>query len=248
MELAGEMEFNYKRTGRSAAELREVVIETNFMPHAHGSCLIKIGNTHVACSATVEQQVPKFLYRSGRGWVTAEYGMLPCSTGSRIQREASKGRQDGRTQEIQRLIGRSLRSVMNFEALGERQIIIDCDVIRADGGTRTASITGGFIALHLACQRLVKDRIIKSLPINSMVSAISCGIVNNQVLLDLDYIEDSQAEVDANFIVRDDLRFVEIQMTAEKGAFSDENLTDLKAKALEGCKELFKIQRRVLGI
>lgn len=242
------MHFNYTRSERSNTELRSVTIEPNFMPHAHGSCLIKVGNTHLACSATVEQQVPKFLYRSGKGWVTAEYGMLPCSTGTRLQREITKGKPDGRTQEIQRLIGRSLRSVMNFELLGERQIIVDCDVIRADGGTRTAAITGGYVAMYLACKKLIADRVIRQMPITAMVAATSCGIVNGQAMLDLQYIEDSQAEVDANFVLRDDLRFIEVQMTAEGQAFTDEQLAQLKNLAVEGTKELFKLQRLTLGI
>ena len=241
------MTFN-RSAGRKPDSLREVSCEVNFMPHAEGSCLIKFGNTHVVCTASVDKEVPRFLKGKNQGWVTAEYGMLPRSTGTRMQRESAKGRLDGRTQEIQRLIGRSLRTVVDLKALGERQIIVDCDVIRADGGTRTAAITGGYIALYLACQKLARDRIITKSPIIGQVAAISVGIVKNTPLLDLEYIEDSDAEVDANFVMTSDNLIIEIQATAEQKPFSEDQYNKMLTLAKKGIAELVEIQKQAFGI
>lgn len=202
--------------------MRPVDIIPNFYSNADGSCLIKFGNTHVICAATIEEKVPQFLKRTQTGWVTAEYGMLPCSANDRIEREAYKGKQTGRTVEIQRLIGRTLRSVVNLADLGERQIIIDCDVIKSDGGTRTASITGGYVAMALACEKLLKREIININPIKSHVIAVSCGVVNGVPVLDLDYSEDSKAEVDANFILSNK-DIIEIQACGEQHPFTEEH-------------------------
>jgi ribonuclease PH len=226
--------------------MRKVEIELNFLPYAEGSCLIKFGNTHVVCSATVDPQRPPFLRDKSHGWVTAEYGMLPRATTSRSQREAAKGKVDGRTQEIQRLIARSLRSVVDLNALGERQIMVDCDVIRADGGTRTAAITGGYVALFLALKKLKDKGQITHMPLVSQVAAISCGVVNGTPLLDIEYIEDCQAEVDANFILSGDGRIIEIQATGEKRPFTDEEYMNLLALARKGVGELLKIQNQAL--
>lgn len=240
--------MTYNRTAnRRPDSLRDVSCEISFMPHAEGSCLIKFGNTHVVCTATVDKEVPRFLKGKNQGWVTAEYGMLPRSTGTRMQRESAKGRLDGRTQEIQRLIGRSLRTVVDLKALGERQIIIDCDVIRADGGTRTASITGGYIALHQACQKLARDRVIAKSPIIGQVAAISVGIIRNTPLLDLEYSEDSNAEVDANFVMTADNKIIEIQATAEQKAFSEEQYYAMLTLAKKGISELVSLQMKTLG-
>jgi ribonuclease PH len=241
------MTFN-RSAGRKPDSLREVSCEVNFMPHAEGSCLIKFGNTHVVCTASVDKDVPRFLKGKNQGWVTAEYGMLPRSTNTRMQRESAKGRLDGRTQEIQRLIGRSLRTVVDLKALGERQIIVDCDVIRADGGTRTAAITGGYIALYLACQKLVRDRIITKSPIIGQVAAISVGIVKNTPLLDLEYIEDSDAEVDANFVMTSDNLIIEIQATAEQKPFSEDQYNKMLLLAKKGIAELVEIQKQAFSI
>ncbi len=241
--------MTYNRTaGRNPESLREVSCEINFMPHAEGSCLIKFGNTHVVCTASVDKDVPRFLKGKNQGWVTAEYGMLPRSTNTRMQRESAKGRLDGRTQEIQRLIGRSLRTVVDLKLLGERQIIVDCDVIRADGGTRTAAITGGYIALYLACEKLARDRIIAKSPIIGQVAAISVGIIKGTSLLDLEYIEDSNAEVDANFVMTADNKIVEIQATAEQKAFSEEQYNQMLSLAKKGIAELVAIQKRSIGV
>jgi ribonuclease PH len=235
-------------SSRANDVMRKIVIETDVNKHAEGSCLIKCGDTHVLCTASVEQGVPGWMKNTGKGWVTAEYGMLPRSTGSRMDREAARGKQSGRTQEIQRLIGRALRSVVDFEAMGERQIRVDCDVIQADGGTRTASITGGFVALHLAFQHLVNIGALKSVPMPDTVSAISCGVFNGQEVLDLDYDEDSEAETDANFVITGKGGLVEIQGTAEKEPFSEAQFLTLLKLAQKGCGELAEIQKSALGV
>ena len=231
---------------RQPDELRKVVIEPNVNKHAEGSCLIKCGDTHVICTATVEDKVPMWMRNSGRGWVTAEYGMIPRATGTRVDREAKKG-QSGRTQEIQRLIGRALRSVVDLKALGEICIKIDCDVIQADGGTRTASITGGYIALHLALQKLREQRRFYTLPLFDTVSAISCGIYDGTPVLDLDYIEDSNAQTDSNFVITGTGGIVEIQGTAERKPFTPDEFKRLYELACKGTSELSKIQHAVLG-
>ena len=233
-------------SGRKANQLREVIIETGFSHNAEGSCLIKMGNTHVICTASIDEFVPRFLKNKGSGWVTAEYGMLPRATGSRNNREAAQGKQSGRTYEIQRLIGRSLRSAVDLKALGERQIIIDCDVINADGGTRTASITGGYIALSLAISKLLKSKRIKYNPLKYQVAAISCGIYEDHPVLDLDYIEDSSAEVDANFVFAGNGNLIEVQGTGENGTFSTEQFLDMMNLAKEGASQLFAMQNKAL--
>ena len=233
-------------SGRKLDEMRSVCIETNITKHAEGSCLIKIGDTHVICTATLEERVPTFIKGSGLGWVTAEYGMLPRSTGSRMRREAASGKQGGRTVEIQRLIGRSLRAGIDRVALGERQISIDCDVIQADGGTRCAAITGGWVALKLAINKLLKAGDLASDPLFSPVAAVSCGIYAGQAILDLDYPEDSEAGVDGNFIMLADKRLIEIQMSAEGGAFSRSQMDQLIDLASNGIDELVKAQARAL--
>ena len=234
-------------SGRKLDELRSVYIETNITKHAEGSCLIKIGDTHVICTATLEERVPTFIKGSGLGWVTAEYGMLPRSTGSRMRREAASGKQGGRTVEIQRLIGRSLRAGIDRVALGERQISIDCDVIQADGGTRCAAITGGWVALKLAVNKLLKAGDLVSDPLFSPVAAVSCGIYAGQAILDLDYPEDSEAGVDGNFIMLADKRLIEIQMSAEGAAFSRSQMDQLIDLASNGIDELVKAQARALA-
>lgn len=233
-------------SGRNFDQLRDVTFELDYAPQAEGSCLIKFGNTHVLCTATLEDRVPPFLKGKGEGWVTAEYGMLPRSTIDRVEREATKGKQNGRTQEIQRLIGRSLRSVVDLKALGEKQIIIDCDVIRADGGTRTAAITGSYIALFAACVKSAKQGRIKSMPITKQVAAVSCGIYKGNAVLDLDYIEDSQAQADANFILTDTGQIIEIQATAEKEPFSENLFQEVFVLARKGIKELSLMQAKLI--
>ena len=230
-------------SGRKLDELRNVSIETNITMHAEGSCLIKMGNTHVICTATVEDRVPPFIKGSGLGWVTAEYGMLPRSTGSRMRREAASGKQGGRTVEIQRLIGRSLRAGVDRLSLGERQITIDCDVIQADGGTRCASITGGWMALRLAIDNLMNSNIILTDPLVSPVAAVSCGIYAGQPVLDLDYSEDSEAGVDGNFIMLENGNLIETQISAESATYSRDQLNSLIDLAEKGTSELFDIQR-----
>ena len=230
-------------SGRKLDELRNVSIETNITMHAEGSCLIKMGNTHVICTATVEDRVPPFIKGSGLGWVTAEYGMLPRSTGSRMRREAASGKQGGRTVEIQRLIGRSLRAGVDRLSLGERQITIDCDVIQADGGTRCASITGGWMALRLAIDNLMDSNIILTDPLVSPVAAVSCGIYAGQPVLDLDYSEDSEAGVDGNFIMLENGNLIETQISAESATYSRDQLNSLIDLAEKGTLELFDIQR-----
>jgi ribonuclease PH len=233
-------------SGRAPHELRPVRLEAGFAKYAEGSCLARFGDTHVLCAATVEEKVPPFLRNTGRGWITAEYGMLPRATHERTDREAARGRQTGRTQEIQRLIGRSLRAVADLEALGERQIRIDCDVLQADGGTRTAAITGSYVALHLALQKLVAQGALSALPLRDAVAAISCGIVAGEAVLDLDYAEDSGAEADANFVLTGTGGIVEIQATAERGAFAEQRFAEMLALARRGIAELVEQQRDVL--
>ena len=227
---------------RQADELRKIELIPQFTKHAEGSCLVKCGDTHVLVTASIDERVPPFLRGAGKGWVTAEYGMLPRSTHSRMDREAAKGKQSGRTLEIQRLIGRALRAVFDLEALGERQIKIDCDVLQADGGTRTASITGAWVALALACETLLKNGVITRSPLRDQVAAISCGIYQGQAVLDLDYDEDSDADTDANFVMTSSGGIVEIQGTAEKTPFSRDELTQLMDLAEKGCRDLFASQ------
>jgi ribonuclease PH len=227
---------------RAANELRPTTIEPGFMRTATGSALMSMGETRVICTASAEESVPRWLAGSGRGWVTAEYGMLPASTGERKQRDITRGRADGRTIEIQRLIGRSLRGVIDFEALGERTIYIDCDVLQADGGTRTASITGGMVALRLACERLIAEGKLERTPLTGSVAAISCGVVQGLPLLDLDYSEDSTAEVDANVVMTGVGGLVEVQATAERTPLSRAHLDDLLAIAATGIEALRSLQ------
>jgi ribonuclease PH len=222
--------------------MRAVSIETGISKHAEGSCMIRMGDTHVLCTATIEDRVPPFIKGSGLGWVTAEYGMLPRSTTSRMRRESSAGKQQGRTVEIQRLIGRSLRAGVDRVALGERQITVDCDVIQADGGTRCASITGGWVALRIAVNKLMKAGDVKSDPLISPVAAVSCGIYAGQAVLDLDYPEDSEAGVDGNFIMRGDGQLIEVQMSAEGSTFSRDQMTQLLDLADAGVQELVALQ------
>ncbi len=228
--------------GRAAGDMRPITIEPGFMRTATGSALISAGETRVICTASVQESVPRWMAGKGRGWLTAEYGMLPASTGERKQRDATRGKQDGRTVEIQRLIGRSLRGVVDFAALGERTIYVDCDVLQADGGTRCASITGGYVALELACRRLLADGKLKAIPLTQSVAAVSCGIVGGEPLLDLDYPEDSTAEVDANVVMTGDGGLVEFQATAERTPLSRAHLDDLLALAQAGIEELKTIQ------
>ena len=234
-------------SGRQADQLRAISMETGVNKHAEGSCLIKMGETHVLCLASVEERVPPWMRNSGKGWVTAEYGMLPRSTGSRMGREAARGKQSRRTQEIQRLIGRSLRAVTDLKAMGEMQVTVDCDVIQADGGTRTASITGAFVALHLAFQRMVDLGVLTSVPLTDHVAAISCGLYKGTAVLDLDYDEDSTAQADANFVLTARQGIVEIQGTAEEEPFSPEQFSELMTLARKGVDELVTAQREALS-
>jgi ribonuclease PH len=233
--------------GRSPDQLRPVAIEPGFVRTATGSALISAGETRVICTASVQESVPRWLMGSGRGWVTAEYGMLPASTGERKQRDVSKGRLDGRSVEIQRLIGRSLRGVVDFSALGERTVYVDCDVLQADGGTRCASITGGMVALALACKRLIAEGKLERLPLTGTVAAVSCGIVGAVPLLDLDYSEDSSAEVDANVVMTGEGGLVEVQATAERTPLSRAHLDDLLALAATGIEQLRAAQTEATG-
>jgi len=232
--------------GRGHDELRPIVIEPGFVRPATGSALISAGETRVICTASVQESVPKWLSGQGRGWLTAEYGMLPASTGERRQRDVSRGRPDGRTVEIQRLIGRSVRGVVDFAALGERTVYLDCDVLQADGGTRCASITGAYVALALACARLVDEGRLERVPLNGSVAAVSCGVVEGEPLLDLDYPEDSAAEVDANVVMTGDGGLVEVQATAERTPLSRAHLDDLLALAAQGIEALRAVQERTL--
>ena len=233
-------------SGRKLDEMRSVSIETNITKHAEGSCIIRMGDTHVLCTATLEDRVPSFIKGSGLGWVTAEYGMLPRSTTSRMRREAASGKQSGRTVEIQRLIGRSLRAGVDRVALGERQITIDCDVIQADGGTRCAAITGGWVALRIAVNKLLKAREIVSDPLIHPVAAVSCGIYAGQSVLDLDYPEDSDAGVDGNFIMMSNKQLIEVQMSAEGSTYSRDQMMQLLDLAEKGVAELVTAQADAL--
>jgi ribonuclease PH len=235
-------------SGRAPDQLRPVFLEPGFSRHAEGSCLVKFGDTHVLCTASIDEKVPPFLRNSGSGWVTAEYGMLPRSTHTRTDREAAKGKQSGRTQEIQRLIGRALRTVTNLKGFGERQIKIDCDVLQADGGTRTAAITGSYVALYLCFRHMKKLGAIHDIPLADQVAAISCGIHQQNPALDLDYAEDSAAEADANFVLTSKGGIIEVQGTAERAPFSEAEFLQLLAYARKGIGELTKLQRIVLGL
>ncbi len=229
-------------SGRARDDMREITLEAGFTKYAEGSCMARFGNTHVLCNATVEERVPPFLRNTGTGWVTAEYGMLPRSTHTRTGREAARGKQSGRTQEIQRLIGRSLRAVVDFKTLGERQIRVDCDVIQADGGTRTAAITGSWVALRIAMNGLLAGGKLKKDPLNGSVAAISCGIVRGHPVLDLDYEEDSSAETDANFVITGSGGIVEIQATAEAEPFERDEFAAMLALAEKGISDLTAYQ------
>ena len=235
-------------SGRAPDQLRTVTLETGFAKHAEGSCLIKFGDTHVLCTASIEDGVPRFMKGRGQGWVTAEYGMLPRSTHTRTDREAARGKQGGRTLEIQRLIGRSLRAVTDAKGLGERQIRIDCDVLQADGGTRTASITGSYVARYQAMAGLVDLGVLKSVPLTDHVAAVSCGIYHGTAVLDLDYPEDSNAQADANFVLTGSGGVVEIQATAEDEPFSGSEFDRLMALARSGIADLVKLQKSALGL
>lgn len=234
-------------SGRAVDEMRPISIEPNFARHAEGSCLIRCGGTHVICTASLEERVPPFLRNTGLGWVTAEYGMLPRATNSRTRREASAGKQTGRTQEIQRLIGRSLRAGIDRAGLGERQITIDCDVIQADGGTRCASITGGWVALALAVKKLIAAGEIKRDPMLGHVAAVSCGIFGGQPVLDLDYAEDSEAGTDANFVMTDRKQMIELQGSAEGGTFSRDEFNTLLDLAEAGTEALVAAQKQAIA-
>ncbi len=235
-------------SGRAHDEMRLVELIPHANKYAEGSCLAKFGETHVLCTASIDEKVPPFLRNSGKGWVTAEYGMLPRSTHTRTDREAAKGKQSGRTQEIQRLIGRALRAVTDLSGFGERQIKIDCDVLQADGGTRTAAITGSCVALHLAFKHMVKIGVLKSVPMIDRVAGVSCGLFNGQAILDLDYAEDSTAQADANFVLTAKGGIVEIQGTAEKTPFSDQEFAQLMQLARKAVAELSEAQRKVLAL
>ncbi|MDD9901329.1 MAG: ribonuclease PH [Alphaproteobacteria bacterium] len=235
-------------SGRAADELRTISLEPGFSPHAEGSCMTRFGATHVLCTASVADRVPPWLKGKGKGWVTAEYGMLPRSTGQRMDREAARGKQSGRTQEIQRLIGRALRAVVKLEAMPDMQIVLDCDVIQADGGTRTAAITGAYVALHQACDHLVKIGALKETPLIEPVAAISCGVFDGTPVLDLDYAEDSTAEADANFVITAAGGIVEVQGTAEQRSFRRDTFDNLMNLAEKGIAELMIAQKKALDI
>ncbi|QIL02277.1 ribonuclease PH [Sphingomonas sinipercae] len=234
-------------SGRAPDQMREVKFEPGFTKHAEGSCLVSFGDTRVLVTASIEEKVPPFLRGKGQGWVTAEYGMLPRATHTRGNREAAKGKQSGRTQEIQRLIGRSLRAVVDLQKLGERQILVDCDVIQADGGTRTASISGAWVALRIAVDKLIQSKALASDPIRSQVAAVSCGIHDGNAVLDLDYIEDSAAGCDGNFVLTGDGLIVEAQLTAEGECYDEEGLLRLLRLARIGCGEIFQAQLKAAG-
>ncbi len=235
-------------SGRAADQLRPVSLEIDVNKHAEGSCLARFGDTHVLCTASIEDGVPPWLRNTGRGWVTAEYGMLPRATTTRTGREAARGKQSGRTQEIQRLIGRSLRAVTNLSGFGERQIKVDCDVIQADGGTRTAAITGGYVALYQAFQHMLDIGALAAIPFSDQVAGVSCGIYRDNHILDLDYAEDSAAQADANFVLTGTGDIVEIQMTAEEKPFSRDQFDAMLELATRGAAELAALQRRALGL
>jgi ribonuclease PH len=238
---------NMRPSGRAADQLRNISLEPGFSKHAEGSCMARFGETHVLCTASVEDRVPPWMKNKGKGWVTAEYGMLPRSTGSRTDREAARGKQSGRTQEIQRLIGRSLRAVVDRAAMGEMSITLDCDVLNADGGTRCAAITGAWVALSLAFRHLIKMNVLKTIPLTGQVAAVSCGIVDGTPVLDLDYDEDSNAEADSNFVLTEGGGIVEIQATAEKSAFTEAHFNALLGLARTGTSALFALQRQALN-
>ena len=235
-------------SGRAPDQMRTITIEPGYTKHAEGSCLIGFGDTKVLVTASIEERVPPFLRGKGQGWITAEYGMLPRATHTRGSREAAKGKQSGRTQEIQRLIGRSLRAVVDMKALGERQISLDCDVIQADGGTRTASISGAWVALRLAVNGLLAGGLLAEDPIKHQVAAVSCGIWEGTPVLDLDYVEDSSAHADANFVLLDDGNIAEAQATAEGATYDEEALLRLLRLARIGCNDIFAAQRRAVGL
>ena len=234
-------------SGRSSDQMREIVLEPGYSRYAEGSCMVRFGNSHVLCTASLDDRVPPWLRDQGRGWVTAEYGMLPRSTHSRVDREAARGKQTGRTQEIQRLIGRSLRAATKLEAMGERQIRVDCDVIQADGGTRTAAITGGYVALHQCFQWMQEKGYLDDIPLWTEVAAVSCGIYEGSPVLDLDYDEDSTAEADANFVIAGNGGLCEVQATAEADPFSEEQFLRLLRLAQIGTRELFRLQREAIS-
>lgn len=248
MHEAFEMERFMRPSGRLPDQLRLISFDMGYAKHAEGSCLAKFGDTHVLCTASLEERVPPFLRNKGTGWITAEYGMLPRSTHTRTDREAARGKQSGRTQEIQRLIGRSLRSVVDLKALGERQITIDCDVLQADGGTRTTAISGAYVALYRALQKLVESGKLPTFPLNHQVAAVSCGIVEGIPVLDLDYKEDSSAQADANFVLTDSGGIIEIQTTAEEKPFEENALFEMIRLARQGIGEILALQRAALGL
>jgi ribonuclease PH len=235
-------------SGRAPDAMRRVILEPGFAKYAEGSCLAKFGDTHVLCTASVEERVPPFLRNTGKGWVTAEYGMLPRSTATRTEREAARGRQSGRTQEIQRLIGRSLRAITDLTQLAERQIKIDCDVLQADGGTRTAAVTGSYVALYQALKWMVSASLISVIPLRDSVAAISCGVIAETPVLDLDYAEDSQAQTDANFVLTGSGGIVEIQATAEGAPFTEPLFAEMLRLARVGVAELTRAQRAALAL
>jgi ribonuclease PH len=235
-----------RHDGRALNQIRKVNVIPNYIKTADGSVLIEIGDTRVVCTASFEDKVPMFLKNTGQGWLTSEYGMIPRSSSTRIPREAAQGKPSGRTQEIQRLVGRSLRSIADLFSIGERTVWVDCDVLQADGGTRTASITGGFLALVLAFNHLMQEKILTHFPIRDYVAAVSVGILQQQICLDLDFFEDSRAEVDMNVVCTGEGRFVEIQGTAERKAFSDSDLQEMLQLARKGIRELVQIQQRIL--
>ncbi len=235
-------------SGRAVDQLREVALEPGFAKYAEGSCLVRFGDTHVLCAASLDDRVPPFLRNSGQGWVTAEYGMLPRSTHTRTGREAARGKQSGRTQEIQRLIGRSLRAVTDLKAMGERQIRLDCDVLQADGGTRTASITGAWVALHIALAGMLKQGLIEKMPLTDHVAAVSCGLYQDTAVLDLDYAEDSNAQADANFVLTGNGGIVEIQGTAEDDPFTRAQFDSLLNLAEQGIANLIGLQKQAIGV
>jgi len=242
------MEDPMRPSGRAPDAMRSVILEAGVAKYAEGSCLAKFGDTHVLCTASVEERVPPFLRNTGKGWVTAEYGMLPRSTATRTDREAARGRQSGRTQEIQRLIGRSLRAVTDLMQLGERQIKLDCDVLQADGGTRTAAVTGSYVALYQALQRLLSAGVLTASPLRDSVAAISCGVIADIAVLDLDYAEDSQAMTDANFVLTGTGGIVEIQATAEGAPFHEPLFAEMLRLARLGIAELTRHQQTTLGL
>ncbi|MCS6890011.1 MAG: ribonuclease PH [Rhodovarius sp.] len=240
--------MSIRPSGRAAAALRPISLEIGVSRHAEGSCLIRMGGTEVLCTASVEAKVPPFLRGKGEGWVTAEYGMLPRATHTRGEREAARGKQSGRTQEIQRLIGRSLRAVVDRKAMGEMTITLDCDVLNADGGTRCAAISGAWVALHLAFRHCMAQNILGSMPLLDQVAAVSCGILQGEPVLDLDYAEDSTAQADANFVITGRGGLVEVQATAEAAPFSEADFQALLALARQGIAEILAAQRRAVGI